>query len=123
MAQFPALEPKTRSYNLGFYAVTEQPAWSTGAVRFRHGTTPQGHRLTLGYELLTATEAAQIRDHYRGQLGGLLPFILPSIIWAGQASTTGPVASGVLWRYASEPEETHRIGSLVDLSVDLEAVV
>lgn len=112
MAAFPSLEPAERSYSLASYPVAVQSAWPGGPIRFRHGTTPTGYNLRLGYQLLDATEAAMIRSHYRQQRGSLLPFTLAPIT----ANSAG------LWRYASPPEESHRSGGLVDLSITLQSV-
>lgn len=122
MAAFPPLEPEERSYSLASYPVAVQSAWSGGPIRFRHGTTPTGYSLRLGYQLLDATEAAMIRSHYRQQRGALLPFTLAPIIWADHGDTTGPADPAGLWRYASPPEESHRSGGLVDLSITLQSV-
>lgn len=108
---------------MGAYPVIMQPAWGMAPFSFRHGLTPSGHNLTLTYQLLTATEAAQIRSHYHGQRGGLLPFSLPPTVWRGALSSTGPVNGATQWRYASAPQETHLIGSRVDLTIELESVI
>lgn len=123
MATFPSLEPTSRSYDLGSYPVSTQPGWAGGVVRFRHGTNPAGHRLQLGFDALTAAEAKLIRDHYRTQLGGMLSFSLSTTAWAGHASMTDIVSGSTRWRYASPPEETHRSGSLIDVAVELEAMI
>lgn len=123
MANFPALEPTARSYDLGSYPITVQPGWAGGSVRFRHGTNPAGHRLTLGFDRLSAADAKLIRDHYRGQLGGMLSFGLSSAVWSGHATLTDVVSSATRWRYASPPEETHHSGSLIDVAVELQAMI
>lgn len=123
MADFPSLEPASRSWSMGAYPVTMQPAWGMAPFAFRHGLKPAAHALALGYQLLTAAQAAQIRSHYHGQRGQLLPFSLPSIIWRGALSATGPVDEATQWRYVSPPEETHRVGGLVDMTVELESVI
>lgn len=123
MATFPALEPNSRTYSLGQFPVTVQAGWHGGAVRFRHGSTAAGHSLGLGYEKLTAANASLIRAHYRGQLGGYVPFSLSSAVWTGHSSTTNLVPSSTLWRYAGPPEETHYSGGLVDINLTLESVI
>jgi hypothetical protein len=123
MANFPNLEPRSRRYNFGDHPITLQKAWGVSATRFSHGAAATGHRLTLAYELLTAAEAALVRTHYRDQRGGLIPFGLPLAVFRGNVSPTGPAPDSMLWRYASVPQETHRVGSRVDLTVELEAVL
>lgn len=123
MATFPSLEPDTRSYDFGRYPVTTQPGWAGGMVRFRHGTTPANHRLRLGFVNLSAAEAKLLRDHYRGQRGGFFSFGLSATVWQGHSSQTDLVPSTTSWRYAAQPEETHHSGSLVDVTIELEAVI
>ena len=123
MATFPALEPDERSYDFGRYPLSTQTGWAGGVVRFRHGTTPANHRLRLGFRNLSAAEAKLIRDHYRGQRGGFFSFFLSPEAWAGHASQVDLVPSSTTWRYTDQPEETHKSGGLVDITVELEAVV
>jgi hypothetical protein len=118
MATFPALEPATRGWDMGSFPVTMQSAWGTSPMAFSHGSQPTAHKLTLTYQLISATEAATLRTHYRTQRGGLLPFTLPAVIWLNGVSI-GPGQ----WRYAGPPQETHRNGGLVDVSIELQAVL
>lgn len=119
MATFPSLEPATRAYDFGVYPITEQPTVSSSPIRFRHSTTARNHQLTISYENLTDAEAALIRTHYQGQGGGYRSFLLPSIIWQGHSAATNIVPSGTLWRYIEQPEEEHRKGGFVDVTVTL----
>jgi hypothetical protein len=119
MAVFPALEPATRSYAFGQFPLTEVPSVSAGTVRFRHGITQQNYQLTLGYIALTDAEASLIRNHYQGQSGSYLSFMLPDIAWLGHTSTGNVAPIGTSWRYAATPEEEHRRGGLVNVSVTL----
>lgn len=121
MATFPALEPATRSYRLGVFPITPQPAWAADAVRFRHGRQSHSLQLTLGYSLLTAAEATLIRSHWRTQAGGIEPFLLSSQAMLGHGGSD-IVPGGTLWRYTSPPQESHRSGGLVDLTVELQTV-
>lgn len=117
MAMFPDLEPIERSYDFGRYPITQ--AGSSQPVRFRHGTVPSGHGLTLAFQAITAFEAAQIRAHYRLQQGSYLPFALSVAAWRGHTSQTDLVPSTTLWRYDGPPEEVHRSGGRVDVTVRL----
>lgn len=123
MATFPALQPDSRSYDFGRYPLSIQTSWAGGAVRFRHGTAPANHRLTLEFTNLSAAETKLIRDHYRGQRGGFSSFFLSSAVWTGHSSQTDLVPATTSWRYAGQPEEVHRSGGLADVTVELEAVV
>lgn len=120
--QFPPLQPLSRSWTMGSYPVTMQPAWGTQPLMFRHGLYATSYGLTLQYELLTTAEAALIRSHYHERRGGLLPFTLPAIVWLGHTSPTGPFPAATQWTYASEPDEQHRSGGLIDMSVSLVSV-
>ena len=92
-------------------------------VRFRHGTTPANHRLRLGFVNLSAAEAKLLRDHYRTQQGGYLAFSLSAEAWAGHTTATDLVPTTTLWRYSKPPEETHKNGGLVDVTVELVSVI
>jgi hypothetical protein len=119
MATFPALEPATRGYDFGLFPLSEEPSVSAGAVRFRHGTTPQNYQLTLGYVDMLDSEASLIRQHFQGQGGGYRSFLLPAIIWKGHSFAGNIVPTGTLWRYIEAPTEEHRSGGYVSLTVTL----
>jgi hypothetical protein len=119
MATFPALEPATRSYDLGAFPLTEQASLSAGVVRFRHGTTANDFRLQLEYVYLSDAEATQIRNHYQGQGGTYRSFMLPSIIWKGHTFSGNVFPTTTRWRYADTPEETHLSGGLVNVAIAL----
>ena len=119
MATFPELEPATRSYDFGLFPLTEEPSISAGIVRFRHSVTPQNYQLTLGYEYLSDAEATLIRQHFQGQGGGYRSFQLPPIIWKGHTFTGNVAPTNTRWRYTAAPEEEHRSGGYVNLSVSL----
>jgi hypothetical protein len=123
MATFPALRPSSRRYNFGGYPTTEERGFGGGSVRFSHGTTASAHTLELGFELLSAAEAKLLRDHYREQQGGYLPFSLSAQAWAGHTSQTDLVPTTTLWTYAQPSEESHRGGGLYDVSVQLVSTI
>lgn len=118
MPDFPNLEPIARSFSLGEFPLTMQPAWGLTPIPCRHGLAPVAHQLTLVYEQISSTEAALIRNHYREQHGELLPFDLSIAVFHGNASPPpGP------WKYSKTPEETHLDGGLVNITVELESVL
>jgi hypothetical protein len=119
---FPSLAPVARRYGLGVYPVTIETGWGGGNVRFLHGTTRHGISMELSYENLTQAETKLIRDHYRLQDGGHQSFLLPSTVWAGQSDVTNIAPTGTRWKYASVPEETHKSGGYVDITVSLLSV-
>ena len=122
MATFPALKPATRRYSMGVYPVTEERGFGGGSIRFKHGAIAYGHNLELGFVALTAAQAKLLRDHYREQQGGYISFPLSAEAWAGHASFTDLVPSSTYWRYASAPEEAHRPGGYVDVSITMLSV-
>lgn len=119
MATFPELEPATRNYDFGQFALSEVPSVSAGTVRFRHSTTPQNYQLTLGYVALTDAEAALIREHYQGQGGGYRSFQLPPIVWRGHTFSGNVVPTNTRWRYVDTPAEDHAKGGYVNVTVAL----
>lgn len=123
MATFPALRPSTRRYSFGGFPGTEERGFGGGSVRFSHGSTASGHNLEFSFEVLTAAEAKLLRDHYRGQQGGYLPFALSPEAWAGHTSQTDLVPTTTLWVYAAPPEEVHRSGGLFDVTVQLASTI
>lgn len=123
MATFPALRPASRRYSFAQFPVTEQRGFGGGSVRFLHGSTSSGLLLELGYEALTQAEAKLLRDHYRGQQSGYLAFSLSDEAWAGHTDLTTLAPTSTEWVYANQPEETHRKGGLVDVTVQLRSVL
>jgi hypothetical protein len=122
VATVPALEPTTRSYDLGDFSMSRAAGFGGGEVRFLHGgDDPLGHDASLGYEAISGAELELIREHYRGQDGSHVSFTLPAIIWQGHP-VGGIVPDGGRWRYAAPPEETHRSGDLYDVTVALRYV-
>ena len=119
MATYPALEPATRSYDLGAFPLTEQPSLSAGVVRFRHSVAATDYRLQLGYIYLSDAEATEIRTHFQSQGGTYRSFQLPSIIWKGHTFSGNVFPVGTRWRYADTPEETHQSGGLVNMTISL----
>jgi hypothetical protein len=119
MATFPSLEPATRSYDFGQFPLSEEPSISAGTVRFRHSTTPQNYRLTLGYNALTDAKASLIREHFQNQGGGYRSFLLPTIIWTGHTFTGNVMPYNTQWRYIAAPEEEHFSIGYVNVTVTL----
>lgn len=122
MATFPALRPTSRRYAFGIFPVTEQRGFGGGSVRFLHADVSSGLALDLGFELLTQAEAKLLRDHYRTQEGGFLPFALSTEVWAGHTNLATLAPTTTLWVYSDAPEESHRSGGLVDVTVQLLSV-
>lgn len=124
MPLFPAIEPNARSYDLvGDFPMVEEVSWPSTSTRYRTGRTPftaVGLQMVLTYRDLTLEQKLLIREHYNQQQGGLIPFVLPPIIFQGQ--TFPLVPAGTRWRYLSPPEEQdRRAGGLSNITVSLEA--
>lgn len=122
MADFPALKAASRRYSMGTFPVTTEGD-TGGTVRFLHGTVSSAHSLDLTFPGLSEAEAALIRDHYRTQNGGYIPFALSTQVWAGHTSMTDLVPSTTSWKYARPPEETHYPRGLVDVTVSLRSAI
>lgn len=123
MATFPALRPAARRYSFGVFPTTQEIGFGGGSVRFLHGEVSSRNTLELDFSFITQAEAKLLRDHYREQQSGFLPFSLSAEAWAGHSSMTDLVPSTTQWRYASQPEETHLKGGLVNVSLQLESVI
>lgn len=112
MAYFPVIEPDSRSYDLGRHPVVTQPGWAGGAVRFRTGPIRTGARLQLVFRNLSEAIANDIRTHYATQSSSAIPF--------GLSSTT--MSDSRSWVYAEPPQQEHRSGNLMDVTVTLLSV-
>jgi hypothetical protein len=121
MADFPSLEPTSRTWLMGDYPQLVHSGASGGEVRFIQGSDRVGQRLTLGYEYLTESEAQQILDHFEGQQGSIVAFDLPSIIWDGYSSP--PVSSSEYqWRYVGAFEVSNSAPLRYNMNIELETV-
>jgi len=106
MADFPALKPTARSFQLGQYPIKTYRAMSGAVVRRSFGNRPFGYTLDLEFANVTEATVNSICDHYNGQGGGTLGFIVPTEVFAGYTSTLqGKVrtAAGIEWLYAEPP--------------------
>jgi hypothetical protein len=118
-AAYPPLTPSGRSYSMGRFAVSREVGFGGGQVKFLHSDRVSGLTMELNYENLTQAEMASIRDHYRGQQGSFVSFLLPAEVWAGQSNVANIVPAGMRWKYQGPPEETQKRGGYVDTSVAL----
>jgi hypothetical protein len=118
-ASYPTLTPTGRSYSMGRFAVSREVGFGGGQVKFLHSSRVSNLTMELSYENLTQAEMASIRDHYRGQQGSFVSFLLPAEIWAGQSSVSNIVPAGMRWRYQEPPEEAQKSGGYVDTTVSL----
>lgn len=100
MANFPAITPNSRQFQMGNFPQQSYEGPSGISVRFLFNKTdsPQ-HSLTLGYVGLTEDQANSVTDHYFAQQGSLISFNLPAAIWSGYSAV--PVSSSIYqWQYS-----------------------
>ena len=119
MATFPALEPDTRSYDLGTYALSEVSAAGGGMTRFSHSSVFAAFSMQLSFIRLPEASMQLLRDHYATQNGDAYSFNLPAIIWSGQSGPALLMAITTSWKYAGPIEETHQSGGYYDCSIPL----
>jgi len=116
---FPILEPDSRSYDLGSYAMSEVPAAGGGMTRFSHSASFNTWSMQLSYVRLPEASMQLLRDHYAAQNGSFYSFTLPAIIWRGQTSSTQLMLLSTLWKYAGPIEESHNSAGYYDASIPL----
>ena len=122
MATFPSLTPNGRTLGLGDYPQVSHTSSSGVSVRFLQGVKRVQQTLSLQYRALTETNVNLIYDHYTAQEGTLIPFALPSEVWAGYSSV--PVSAvDYQWRYADafsvEPIGQNRFNVTIELVSEL----
>lgn len=114
---FPAIVPRSVSYDFGMMNLTEEPTVS-GPIRFRHSTDTVNYSLTLNYDALTSTEVTQFRNHYLQAKGTHLRFKAPTQIWGlPQIANEDSV-----YRYAGPPEE-QQFGVYTKMTISLIALI
>jgi hypothetical protein len=119
MADFPSLEPDSRSYDLGTFAASEVAAAGGGMTRFSHGSLFSGLSMQLSYLRLPEASLQLLRDHYATQNGDAYSFVLPAIIWRGHTTSSQIVLISTLWKYVGAIGETHLGGGYFDATVPL----
>jgi hypothetical protein len=122
MANFPEIEPSTRSYDLGEFSGSVSSSFAGGGVRFSHGEDSYGQEMTLAFLDISESDAALIRDHYRIQGSSHLSFILFSITWRAHSDPEAIAPPGARWVYVGAPREIHRKGKLYGMEVVLRYV-
>lgn len=121
MATFPALTPNARSLNYGDYPQGTYDAISGSNVRFRYGSDRVVQRLSLNYRFITEAEMQLLLDHYEGQQGSLIPFVLSANVWAGY--TVVPVAAvDYEWRYVNTFQVETTAPARYNTTIELETV-
>jgi hypothetical protein len=122
MADFPALKPTARSFQLGQYPVKSYRAMSGATVRRSFGNKPYGYTLDLEFANVPEATVNTICDHYNGQGGGTLGFTVPAEVFAGYSSTLqGKVRTpaGIEWLYVEPPSIRSELRDRSSISVKL----
>ena len=106
MADFPALTPTARSFQLGQYPVKTYRAMSGATLRRSFGNRAFGHTLDLQFDNVPEATVNTIIDHYNTQGGGTIGFALPATVFAGYSADLRNRAqnpTGIEWLYAEPP--------------------
>lgn len=122
MANFPALKPTARSFQLGQYPVKTYRAMSGAVVRRSFGNKAFGYTLDLQYENVTEETINTIIDHYNGQQGGTLGFAIDAAVFAGYTATLQSkvrIPPGIEWLYAEPPNVSSVIAGISTVTVKL----
>lgn len=102
---FPSIVPSGRTYIPGRNPVTVHPSMRGTEIRVKHSNVILDAGLRLTFNADISDNILAVRDHYREQKGGFLPFLLPSELLAG--TTDDPevfTPPGYQWKYAKAPE-------------------
>jgi len=122
MADFPALKPTKRSFQLGQYPIKTYRALSGASIRRSFGNKPAGYTLDLEFANVPEATVNDICDHYNGQGGGTLGFVVPAIVFSGYTSTLQSkvrTPAGIEWLYAGPPSISSIIKGISTVTVQL----
>ena len=122
MANFPALKPSARSFQLGQYPIKTYRAMSGAVVRRSFGNKAFGYTLDLQFENVPEATVNTIIDHYNGQQGGTLGFEIASAVFAGYSANLQNkvrVPPGIEWFYAEPPNVSSVIAGISTITVKL----
>ncbi len=122
MADFPALKPTARSFQLGQYPVKTYRAMSGATLRRSFGNRAFGYSLDLEFKNVREDTVNLIIDHYNEQGGGTVGFEVPAVVFQGYSGTLQAkirTAAGIEWLYAEPPSVTSVIGDISSVKVAL----
>lgn len=117
MADFPTLEPQSRTYTPGSFQGFRTDVLSGDEIAVRSVNSAVNYRLRVGFSGLTVAQQNSIFGHY-GVHNRFQPFDLPSTITAGGGFS---FPSGYQWIYAGPPDVSYEPG-LINVSVEFELV-
>jgi hypothetical protein len=122
MADFPALKPTARSFQLGQYPVKSYRGLSGAVVRRSFGNRAFGYTLDLEFANISEAKVNAIINHYNVQQGGTLGFAIDPAVFAGYAVTLqGQVRNpaGIEWLYSEPPSISSIIKDISTVTVKL----
>lgn len=114
MADFPAIEPTTRTYGLGRYSEADVAGIAGTTVRFVHRSAAIDRPLSLAFQELVLAEMDDIRQHFKDH-GTHRAFRLPGVVWCGRTGEANTTA----WKYAGQPSEAPGDGLFYTATVEL----
>lgn len=115
MADFPSLEPQTRTYTLGSFAIQIASSLSGTFSTVRRSNVSTGHILSLTFVSSSLADSNEIFNHYASQ-NRINPFDLPSEVTSGGGFN---FPTGYRWIYAEPPAVNFTPGT-VEVTVRLE---
>lgn len=121
---FPTIKPTRRTASMGDYPVKAYRAISGAETRIRYGNLRSEATLELGYEGLSAAEAAEFANHYEAVNGTTYTFAVTTALTVGWNSGATVQGSGK-WRYDGPPTFSQVGGDCdrVDVAITLKTVV
>ena len=122
MADFPALRPTARSFQLGQYPVKTYRAMSGAVVRRSFGNKAFGYTLELEFANVSEATVGTIIGHYNGQQGDTLGFSIPVELFAGYSDSLQDRFARSIeleWLYAEPPSISSIIKGISTATVKL----
>tara|TARA_R100001509_G_scaffold149519_1_gene107982 strand:+ start:198 stop:566 length:369 start_codon:yes stop_codon:yes gene_type:complete len=99
MSNFPALEPESRTYTEGTYAVLKAKSLLGGEFSVRKNNAAIDYKLSLVFTSGSIVQSDAIFEHYALH-NRFQPFDLPATVLAG---ATFQIPANYQWIYASSP--------------------
>lgn len=120
---FPAYRPTSRSFDAGDYPIRTFRSQSGVETRILYGSRRTGAELSLAYENILDTEAADFISHYEEVKGTFGTFDINASTRAGWSGANFNTGAGNTWRYAGPPEITNVRPGRSTVQVNLVAVL
>jgi hypothetical protein len=117
MADFPALNPQSRTYTPGTYAAVQIQTLSGDEVSVRRTNAAVNHTLRMSFISNSTDQQNEIFTHYSFH-NRFEPFDLPSIVLLGSGLS---FPSGYQWIYAGPPEVSYDPG-VITVFVELQLI-